>query len=272
MIITICFIVAGCEKAAFGDNVGNNETNKTDSQKAKITFVSVYTNDKLYLNETGEGRNEITPISDVCTKLSIALFDAKTGKKVKLINQDKDDCTLGQASFEIDKGCYDFVIIAHNGNGHATISSPSKITFKDNKLTETFSNYYQIDVTKDTKFKVRLNRSVAKLRLTIVEPTPQNVHNLKFYYTGGSSTLSAVTGSGCVKSRQTEMREVPEDAYTSASSYEIYTFPRVGNNKLTVTVSALELATSTNSIKESTIKDIRISENNISNLECSLYD
>lgn len=271
MLLAICLIMAGCEKQTFGYDADETETSGADSFKATVTFVSVYTNDKLYINQEGR-KNEITPISDVCTKLSIALFDTQNGKKVKLINQDKDDSTLGKASFMIGKGRYDLVIIAHNGDGHATVSSPSKITFKDNKLTDTFYYYSQIDISKDTKYKVRLNRAVAKIRLTITDPTPQNVHNMKFYYTGGSSTFSAVNGNGCVKSRQTEIHDVPAEAYTSASSYDMYTFQREDNNKLTVTISALEHPTATNDISRCTISNIKVFNNQISNRTCTFYE
>lgn len=93
-------------------------------------------------------------------------------------------------------------------------------------------------------------RVVAKFRLVVKDPTPEDVKTMKFYYTGGSSTFNALTGYGCVNSKQTELRSVKESAYTEESYYDIYTFPHdpEESKKLKVDISALSSASSSSAL------------------------
>ena len=108
-----------------------------------------------------------------------------------------------------------------------------------------------------------MKRVVAKFRLVVKDPTPEDVKTMKFYYTGGSSTFNALTGYGCVNSKQTEQRSVKESAYTEESYYDIYTFPHdpEESKKLKVDISALSSASSSSALFSKTISNVAISPN-----------
>lgn len=49
-------------------------------------------------------------------------------------------------------------------------------------------------------------------RLVIKDEIPEQAKKIKFYYTGGSSTLNAKTGYGCVNSKQTEILDLVKNS------------------------------------------------------------
>ena len=63
-----------------------------------------------------------------------------------------------------------------------------------------------------------------------------NITQLKFYYTGGSSTLSAITGYGSVNSKQTVVLNVA----AGQRNFEVYTIPHAETGELKMTISALD--------------------------------
>lgn len=76
-------------------------------------------------------------VKKACKKVSFGFFkdDAKAG----IISQTSDDSDFGAIHLSLAAGTYEVVAIGHNGSG-TTISSPEKITFTSNKVTDTF--YY----------------------------------------------------------------------------------------------------------------------------------
>lgn len=73
----------------------------------------------------------------------------------------------------LTKGKYAVLVVAHNGDGNATLSNPEKVTFKNNKITDTFYYYKVIDVEEDSNFDMTMKRVVAKFRLVVKDPTPR---------------------------------------------------------------------------------------------------
>ena len=175
-------------------------------------------------------------IDRVCSRISLTLF--KGEEKVKSVNQTRRDAHFGRLTVTVPKGTYKVVIIAHNGAGTATISSPSKIKFTNNKVTDTF--YYCGDVTVEEAGQqtLTLERAVAMFQLNISDAMPEKIARLVFRYTGGSSTFDAVSGQGCIKSKEMETREVSAEQYGKPSSFQIYTFPRADSQELRIQVSA----------------------------------
>ena len=178
-----------------------------------------------------------TDITGLCSRLNIALFDAE-GTKVKTVAQKEGDSSYGTVALTLTAGTYRLVVIAHNCDGSATITSTEKVTFPNNKVTDTFYYYGDLVVT-DAKqsYDLTLTRAVAMFRLVLTdESVPSNVAKLKFYYIGGSSTFSPKDGYGCVNSKQTEIRSVSSDVV-----YEIFTLPHTEDDVLTkLTVTALD--------------------------------
>lgn len=262
-----------CEKPVIDDNENGTENLKPESGKVTLTLSS------MSISQSEFGDSESVPatssrtthaIKDLCTRISFAVFDSE-GNKVKNINQNKSDKSFGSISTTIDKGVYDIVVIAHNGEGNATISSPMKITFKDNKVTDTFYYYDTMTIDENTSSDIILKRAVAMFRLMIKDNTPDNIRSMKFYYTGGSSTFDATTGYGCVNSKQTELRNVPTSAYTGESSYDIYTFPHEGDKKLKIEVSALESASSTKASYSRPFTDVTMKRNYITRCPVNFF-
>lgn len=176
------------------------------------------------------------PLEKVCSRLSLGIFD-EIGK-VKTLNTLSTDKGYGNLSVSLDEGEYRVVIIGHNGAGNCTISSPEKIKFSNNKLTDTFYYYGRLNITsEETEETIELKRAVAQFKVHITDSViPTNARSIRFYYTGGSSTLDATSGYGCVNSRQTEVFKLAKDQ----RDYSVYTFPHEDSQGLNMKISILD--------------------------------
>ncbi len=207
-----------------------------------------------------------TDITNLCSRLNIAIFDAD-GTKVKTIAQKEGDASYGTVALSLAAGTYRLVVIAHNCDGSATITSTEKVTFPNNKVTDTFFYYGTLVVTDALQsYDLTLTRAVAMFRLVLTdESIPSSVSKLKFYYLGGSSTFSPKDGYGCVQSKQTEIRPVAADGI-----YEIYTLPHTEEDVLTkLTVTALDA--NDNVVKERTFENIPITRNQVTRYTGSFF-
>jgi hypothetical protein len=207
-----------------------------------------------------------TDITELCSRLNIALFDAD-GTKVKTVAQKEGDANYGTVGLSLAAGTYRLVVIAHNGEGSATITSEEKVTFPNNKVTDTFYYYGDLVVTSEKQnYDLTLTRAVAMFRLVLTdEEIPSNVSKMKFYYLGGSSTFSPKDGYGCVNSKQTEIRPMADDGI-----YEIYTLPHTEDDVLTkLTVTALD--DNDNIIKEKVFEDIPVTRNQVTRYTGSFF-
>ena len=211
-----------------------------------------------------------TDITELCSRLNIAIFDAE-GTKVKTVAQKEGDSSFGTVALTLTAGTSRLVVIAHNCDGSATISSTEKVTFPNNKVTDTFYYYGDLVVTEAKQsYDLTLTRAVAMFRLVLTdESVPSNVAKLKFYYLGGSSTFSPKDGAGCVASKQTEIRPVPAD-FVSGTAFEIYTLPHTESDVLTkLTVTALDA--NDNTVKERIFENVPITRNQITRYTGSFF-
>ena len=208
-----------------------------------------------------------TDITELCSRLNIALFDGE-GTKVKTVAQKEGDSSYGTVEMSLAAGTYKLVVMAHNCDGSATITSTEKVTFPNNKVTDTFYYYGDLVVTAEKQtYELMLIRAVAMFRLVLTdESLPSTVAKLKFYYTGGSSTFSPEAGYGIVQSKQTEFRTVSEDGV-----YEIYTLPHTEEDVLTkLTVTALD--DEDNAIKERVFENVPVIRNQVTRYTGSFFD
>lgn len=167
---------------------------------------------------------------------------------------------------KLAEGKYHLVIVAHSNEKNATTTDINKITFESNKLSDTFHYYKEIElVAGGNNIDVVMERVTAMFRLEIADQIPENVKQLKFYYTGGSSTLSGYTGAGSVNSRQTEIRNVQ----SGINTYEVYTFPQPDDKKLKMTITALDASGETVCTK--TFEDVAVSKNMITCYKGNLF-
>ena len=194
LFIALALLIASCEKPIL------DEENVAGSSATSANVILHMTQ----FEQTAFTR-ATTDITELCTRLNVAIFDAD-GTKVKTVAQKDTDSNFGSVALTLTAGTYQLVVIAHCCDGSATITSTEKVTFPNNKVTDTFYYYGDLVVTDSQQsYDLTLTRAVAMFRLVLTdEEIPSNVARLKFYYTGGSSTFSPSAGYGCVNSKQTE--------------------------------------------------------------------
>lgn len=210
--------------------------------------------------------------ADVCSKISYAVYSGTGDNMTKQQkNQDSGDSGFGTVSFNLEEGTYKIVVIAHNGDGNPTMTSPSKISFNNKeglKMTDTYLYCADVTVTPENhELQLELKRIVAKFLLHLEDSAiPEEVTQLKFEYTGGSSTLDALTGKGCVASKQSETIDCREGVF----DYSVYTFIRDDSNTLKMKVSALN--SSGEVLKEKEFSDVPVSLNYITKYSGQMFD
>lgn len=275
-LVAICLLMlaatlASCEKFA----LDGATTKKHDANANVFIHASVAQKSNAFQSANlrtatrsdDEGQGTTKPLENYCNRLSIAIFDGE--EKVEMLNLNADEDGFGDIELTLDQGDYRMVAIGHNGSGNCTISSPEKVKFYKNKLTDTFVYYGKLSVSEDedTEETIELSRAVAQVKINLTDSVlPKEAHTIKFYYTGGSSTLNAVTGYGCVNSRQTESFKLSEDNRT----YSVYTFPHEENNGLKMDISILD--SDTNTLKEYTKSKLPVKLNYITKADISLQN
>ena len=237
MIINLMLLVScltSCEKA----NFATDEDGKTEDGKGVTVNFNVSKFEQIDFEKATSSRS--TAVGDVCTRISYAVYSGNT--KVKAVNQEKTDAGFGTVSLNLEKdSTYRIVIVAHNGLGAASFSSTdNKVTFKDNKMTDTFYYSQSFKATEGASYNAELKRIVAMFRLKVTDNMPEDVKTMQFKYTKGSSTLDATTGLGCVNSHQTENREVTSSMIGHPTTFDVYTFPHAATGELNITVTALD--------------------------------
>lgn len=264
LLLMLVATLTSCEKFALDDS----GTNSHDANANVIIHASVAKNNSTGTRSEEEDEEiEGKPLEDYCSRLSIAIFDGE--EKVKTLNLTAEKDGYDDIGINLDAGKYRMVAIGHNGSGNCTISSPEKVKFYKNKMTDTFFYYGTFNVIdgEDTDDYILLNRAVAQFKVHITDATiPAEAHSIKFYYTGGSSTLDAVTGYGCVQSRQTESFKLQEEK----RDYSVYTFPREENKGLKMTINILDA--DAQSIKEYSKEGVPVKRNNITQTNISIQD
>ena len=278
LLIFLAMGIVSCEKPILDEDTGNVVPAEAN---VILHFTQFEWTDqrepfelaRIWPSRDGQRRSQqeaftraATDITELCSRLNIAIFDVD-GTKVKTVAQKEGDANYGTVALSLAAGTYQLVVIAHNGEGSATITSEEKVTFPNNKVTDTFYYYGDLVVTGEKQsYDLTLTRAVAMFRLVLTdESVPSTVAKFKFYYTGGSSTFSPKDGYGCVQSKQTEIRGVADDGI-----YEIYTLPHSEEDVLTkLTVTALDA--NDNIIKEKVFENVPITRNQVTRYTGSFF-
>lgn len=259
----------GCEKAVFSE--------KTDvGEPTEPNVVLRFVQQEQFVQEAFRARpadgdaslvtRAATAVTELCSRLNIVVF-SQDGTKVKTVSQKEGDAGYGTVALSLAAGTYKLVVIAHNGDGAATITSEDKVTFPSNKVTDTFYYYGDLSVGSDNhSYDIMMTRAVAMFRLVLTdENMPSNVAQFRFYYLGGSSTFSPVDGYGCVNSKQSEFRAVSHDGI-----YEIYTLPHTEEDVLTkLTITAYDA--NDNIILEKQFEDVPVVRNQVTQFTGSFF-
>ena len=254
MFFFLALLLVGCEKSIIDEKTGK----EIPADANVILHFTQYQQEAF--------TRSATDITELCSRLNIAIFDAE-GTKVKTVAQKEGDASYGTVALSLATGTYRLVVIAHNCDGSATITSTEKVTFPNNKVTDTFYYYGDLVVgTEKQSYDLTLTRAVAMFRLVLTdEDIPSSVTKFKFYYLGGSSTFSPKDGYGCVNSKQTEIRPVSTDGI-----YEIYTLPHTEEDVLTkLTVTALDA--NDNILKERVFENVPVIRNQVTRYTGSFF-
>lgn len=266
-LLALSLALASCEKVSL-DELLSKEPPTTEPSSTGNASLSIHIGgiaDANYADAGAKGTRAIEPIGKVCTKLTISLYNVE-GQRVYSVNKKSTDADFANATTKLAEGKYHLVIVAHSNEKNATTTDINKITFEGNKLSDTFHYYKEIElVAGGNNIDVVMERVTAMFRLEIADQIPENVKQLKFYYTGGSSTLSGYTGAGSVNSRQTEIRNVQ----SGINTYEVYTFPQPDDKKLKMTITALDASGETVCTK--TFEDVAVSKNMITCYKGNLF-
>ena len=274
MLLAVLAMLAACEKPILDDgsvdggspgeaNVVLHFTQSESGDFSSATRAATHADTPV---ATRAATRAATDITELCSRLNLAVFNAD-GTKVKTVAQKEGDASYGTVALSLAAGTYQLVVIAHNGDGSATITSTGKVTFPNNKVTDTFYYYGDLVVGSEKQsYDLTLTRAVAMFRLVLTdESIPASVAKLKFYYTGGSSTFSPAEGYGIVQSKQTEIRAVSEDGI-----YEIYTLPHTEEDVLTkLTVTALDA--NDNTVKERIFENVPVVRNQVTRYTGSFF-
>ena len=196
LFFALALLMTACEKPIL------SEEDIVSTQDANVILhFTQYETSPLTPLQRARGTRAATDITELCSRLNIAIFDAD-GTKVKTVAQKESDAGYGTVALTLAAGTYQLVVIAHNGEGSATITSTEKVTFPNNKVTDTFYYFGDLVVTSEVQsYDLTLTRAVAMFRLVLTDDEmPASVAKLKFYYLGGSSTFSPKDGYGCVNS------------------------------------------------------------------------
>lgn len=253
-VLLLCIMMAvSCQKMVDdgvdedGDGKKQNLITFRISQIEQIPFAST------------ELSSRATDITKLCSHIYLAVYDSGN-KRLQYRSQDSSDKDFGKLSVSLDNGTYRVVILAYNNKNNPTATDPSKIGFGNNgKMSDTFLWSDDITVDKNLEKEVNMSRVVAMFRLVTTDNIPDNVAKMKFYYTGGSSTIDAMSGNGSVASKQEENIVVSETG--KPGTFEVYTFPRDDANFLKMEVTALDA--NGNTVASRTFEDVPISRNKI---------
>ncbi len=262
MFIALTLLVAACEKPILDE-----EDAVTRKEANVILHMTQYEQEAFGNSGNRATTRTATGITELCSRLNIAIFD-DDGTKVKTVAQKEGDASFGTVALTLAAGTYQLVVIAHNGEGSATITSTEKVTFPNNKVTDTFYYYGDLVVTSEVQsYDLTLTRAVAMFRMVLTDDEiPSTVTKFKFYYTGGSSTFSPSAGYGCVNSKQTEIRTVADGVTT----FDIFTLPHTEEDVLTkLTVTALDA--NDNTVKERVFENVPVTRNQITRYTGSFF-
>ena len=177
--------------------------------------------------------------TDVCTRLNFAVYDM-SGERQKQVNQEIDDSDFGTATFQLNEGQYELVVVAHSSGGNPTMTDPAKIQFTNSQgYTDTFLYDDVVNITEEPRtINLTLHRIVSLCRFIINDAIPEGVAKLQFQYTGGSGHFNARTGLGVTKSIQKVAYSV--QAGKKHTQYDLYTFLHGAEGELKITVTAYD--------------------------------
>lgn len=224
--LSALLLLVACEKPSW------DSEDEGDEAIAGNLTVSIYQIGKAPFDEVTRSQST-TP-----THINYAVYSVD-GQRVKQINQQAGDANYGKASFQLEPGTYQLVVVAHSSNGNPTMTDLTKIQFKNNQgFSDTFLTYIEdVEVTAENHtLLVTPQRIVSLCRVEITDDVPETVSQLRFQYKGGSGAFDAHTGLGSVNSIQT----MDFDVTTGQKQFDLYTYLHDTEGTIHLTVTAFD--------------------------------
>lgn len=235
MLFVSCILIS-CEKMVV--EIDNEQEAGVTNKNVVIRISNVES------GWNGATTRALVSIDEVCTRLCFAVY--KNGERVKNKNQKVSDSDFGTFSLQLDPGTYQLLALGHSGIADPSTTNPERIQFVNPSasngtgFTDTF--YYYGDFVVDeggTQISINMVRATSMFRLKTNDGKPSNVKEFQFLYTGGSGTLDATTGFGCVNSQQALLVSVSDTQAGEPLTFEMYTFLHQETGSVTFTVKAL---------------------------------
>ena len=101
LFIALALMIAACEKPVLDEDV-------VSMKEANVILHMTQFAQEAF------GTRAATDITELCSRLNIAIFDAD-GTKVKTVAQKEGDASYGTVALTLAAGTYQLVVIAHNG-------------------------------------------------------------------------------------------------------------------------------------------------------------
>ena len=224
--LSVLLLLVACEKPSW------DSEDEGDEAIAGNLTVSIYQIGKTPFDEVTRSQST-TP-----THINYAVYSVD-GQRVKQVNQQAGDANYGKASFQLEPGTYQLVVVAHSSNGNPTMTDLTKIQFKNNQgFSDTFLTYIEdVEVTAENHtLLVTPQRIVSLCRVEITDDVPETVSQLRFQYKGGSGAFDAHTGLGSVNSIQTMDFDVTGDQ----KQFDLYTYLHDTEGTIHLTVTAFD--------------------------------
>lgn len=262
LLTVLLLCLTGCQKAIYDE-----DEPVTDGDGKVPVKLQVMKIEQVPFENT-QTSTRAASLSELCTRLNLVLY--QNGERVTILTQTSSDPKFGTLSVSVAPGSYQVLVIASNGSENPTLTTPSKITFKGADMSDTFYYYSSLEVGKEGVTKdISLSRVVAMIRMKLSDPMPSDVARMEFYYTGGSSTLDATHGVGCVNSKQTVDFTVDSTMVGKPTSYDLYTFPLNESSAVRVTIRAYNA--SGKMTKEMSVSGLPVKVNQITVCEGSFF-
>ena len=167
-------------------------------------------------------------LNEVCSRITFCIYSGG-GEKPDKIQKDQtlESENFGSLDILLEEGTYTLVVLAHNGDGNPTMSTPSKTSFnnkKTRKATDTFLYCREISVHENMEpIEADLERVVAKLELNLTDHTiPESIRKFQIDVTGTSQSLNVYTGLGLNSNKITEVIDVLPDVPAENGCYIIF--------------------------------------------------
>lgn len=224
----------------------------------------------LFMASTSDLTRGTVAIGDYFSRLAVQMFD-EDGNKVfsQSKTQTREDDDFGTLNVGLKAGTYTVVAVGHSSPVTPTIKSTELVQFtaKDGvKNSDTFCHCGQVNINEDGGYhELKMNRVTAMVMFDFTDETiPENFAGLNVEYTGGSANFNPLTGEGCTKSNQSEMRQ------NRGTQYHVFTFPYMAaEGVLKVTLNALDA--NQNVLTTKLLTDVPVTRNRITRCTGQLF-